>query len=96
MSFRAFLVTKEENDFSRNVVDRQLSDLPNNEVLIDVKYSSLNYKDGLSATGNPGVTRVFPHTPGIDASGVVLESRNKDFNTGVEVIDIGFEVGLGT
>ena len=50
MSFRAFLVTKEENNFSRNVVDRQLSDLPDNEVLIDVKYSSLNYKDGLSAT----------------------------------------------
>ena len=43
MSFRAFLVKKEENNFSRNVVDRQLSDLPDDEVLIDVKYSSLNY-----------------------------------------------------
>ena len=71
------------------MVDRQLSDLPDNEVLIDVKYSSLNYKDGLSATGNPGVTRVFPHTPGIDASGVVLESRDKDFTPGDEVIVIG-------
>ena len=96
MSFRAFLVTKEENNFSRNVVDRQLRDLPDNEVLIDVKYSSLNYKDGLSATGNPGVTRVFPHTPGIDASGVVLESRDKDFTPGDEVIVIGFDLGMGT
>ena len=82
MSFRAFLVTKEENSFFRNVVERQLSDLPENEVLIDVKYSSLNYKDGLSATGNPGVTRVFPHTPGIDAAGVVLDSKDKNFTPG--------------
>ena len=62
MSFRAFLVTKEENNFFRNVVDRQLSDLPDDEVLIDVKYSSLNYKDGLSATGNPGVTSISAYS----------------------------------
>ncbi len=46
------------------------------DVLIDVRYSSLNYKDGLSATGNPGVTRNFPHTPGIDAAGTVVESAS--------------------
>ena len=38
-----------------------------------VAYSSLNFKDALSATGNPGVTRNFPHTPGIDAAGTVVE-----------------------
>ena len=77
------------------MVDRQLSDLPDNEVLIDVKYSSLNYKDGLSATGNPGGREYF-RIPWIDASKVVLESRDKDFTPGDEVIVIGFDLGMGT
>ncbi len=49
------------------MVERQLDELPAGEVLIRVRYSSLNYKDALSATGNRGVTRQYPHTPGIDA-----------------------------
>ena len=61
-----------------------------------MKFSSLNFKDGLSATGvNPGVTRNFPHTPGIDAAGIVLESSHGAF-AGDEVIAIGFDLGMGT
>ena len=95
--FRALLVEKSEaGEFTRSVVEREISDLPDNDVLIDVQFSSLNYKDGLSATGNPGVTRNFPHTPGIDAAGVVVESRSAEFSAGDEVIVIGFDLGMGT
>jgi alcohol dehydrogenase len=54
-------------------LERSTDALPAGDVLVDVRYSSLNYKDALSATGNPGVTRNFPHTPGIDAAGTVIE-----------------------
>ena len=96
MSFKAFRVEKGEAGFSRSIVSREESDLPAGELLIEVKFSSLNFKDGLSATGNPGVTRNFPHTPGIDAAGVVLESSHGDFAVGDEVIAIGFDLGMGT
>ena len=51
-SFRAFQVSKSDDGFNRAIVERQVDDLPAGEVLIDVHYSSLNYKDALSATGN--------------------------------------------
>ena len=57
MGFRAFLVEKTDVGFKRSIVERSESDLPEGELLISVKFSSMNYKDGLSATGNPGVTR---------------------------------------
>ena len=60
------------------------------------KYSSLNYKDALSATGNKGVTRNYPHTPGIDAAGMVAESSHLAFEEGDEVIVTGFDLGMNT
>ena len=96
-TFRAFLVEKnEDRTFTRSVVDRELDDLPAGELLIDVKFSSLNYKDALSATGNPGVTRSYPHTPGIDAAGTILESTVANFTAGDEVVVIGFDLGMNT
>ena len=96
-TFRAFLVEKNEDRmFTRSVVDRELDDLPAGELLIDVKFSSLNYKDALSATGNPGVTRSYPHTPGIDAAGTILESTVANFTAGDEVVVIGFDLGMNT
>jgi alcohol dehydrogenase len=96
-AFRALLVEKDdEGNFSRKVVERSVDDLPAGDLLIDVTYSSLNYKDALSATGNPGVSRNFPHTPGIDVAGVVAESDHADFAAGDEVIAIGFDLGMNT
>ena len=95
-TFRALLVEKTEDGFTRSLVERDDSELPEGDLLIDVRFSSLNYKDGLSATGNPGVTRNFPHTPGIDAAGVVVESSDAAFKTGDEVIAIGFDLGMNT
>ncbi len=95
-TFRALLVEKTDNGFERSLVERDVADLPEGDLLVDVRFSSLNYKDGLSATGNPGVTRNFPHTPGIDAAGVVVESADAGFKPGDEVIAIGFDLGMNT
>ena len=96
-SFRAFRVDKtDDRQFPRSIVERDLADLPDGDLLIDVAWSSLNYKDALSATGNPGVTRSFPHTPGIDAAGTVVESSSPDFAPGDAVIAIGFDLGMNT
>lgn len=95
-TFKALLVEKTDAGFERSIVERDVADLPEGDVLIDVRYSSLNFKDGLSATGNPGVTRNFPHTPGIDAAGVVLESQSAEISVGDEVIVTGFDLGMNT
>ena len=61
-SFKAFLVSEiTEKEFSSEVIERNVSDLPEGEVLIRVKYSSVNYKDALSASGNKGVTLSLIH-----------------------------------
>ena len=91
------LVIEELNDrFSRTVKTRSVSELPKNDLLIRVQYSSLNYKDALSASGNKGVTRTYPHTPGIDAVGSVVHSDNEKFREGDEVIVTSYDLGMNT
>ncbi len=82
--------------FEQVIVQRDIDDLPAGELLIRVKYSSLNYKDALSASGNRGVTKSFPHTPGIDAAGVVEASSVAEFSAGDEVIVTGYDLGMNT
>jgi len=82
--------------FEQVIVQREIDDLPAGELLIRVKYSSLNYKDALSASGNRGVTKNFPHTPGIDAAGVVEASSVAEFSVGDEVIVTGYDLGMNT
>jgi len=88
----------EDGTFSRSITDLPLDGLPtfDDEVTIRVHYAALNYKDGLSATGNKGVTRNFPHTPGIDASGVVVASKHPDFQEGMSVICTSYDLGMNT
>ena len=96
-TFRALRVNKQEDgSYVRTTVERDTSELPAGDVLISVAYSSLNYKDALSATGAPGVTRNYPHTPGIDAAGTVAESTSAQFNEGDQVVVIGFDLGMDT
>ena len=83
-------------EFEQTVVMRDISELPEGELLIRVKYSSLNFKDALSASGNRGVTRKFPHTPGIDAAGIVEKSSVAEFRAGDEVIVTGYDLGMNT
>ena len=69
--------------------------LPEGDVLIRASYSSLNYKDALACHGHPGVVRSFPHVPGIDCAGAVVESASDDFRPGDEVLVTGYELGAG-
>ena len=95
--FRAMVVSEnEDKTFSRAISERTADDLPDGDLLVSVAYSSLNYKDALSASGNKGVTRNFPHTPGIDAAGTVVESGAGDFAAGDEVVLTGFDLGANT
>ena len=95
--FKAMVVREEKDGrFVRDIEDRHLEDLPEGDVLVNVEYSSLNYKDVLSAIGNRGVTKNYPHTPGIDAAGRVVESLSKDFNAGDAVIVTSYDLGMNT
>jgi putative YhdH/YhfP family quinone oxidoreductase len=80
---------------SARVEPISLDDLPGGDVLIRVAYSSLNYKDALASQGHPGVVRNFPHVPGIDCAGKVVESASSDFRPGDDVLVTGYELGAG-
>jgi putative YhdH/YhfP family quinone oxidoreductase len=96
MTFLAYRVTETESGMTATWESREDDQLPAGDVLIDVQYSSVNYKDALSASGNKGVTRAFPHTPGIDAAGVVLSSTDAAFKAGDEVVVFGYDLGMNT
>jgi len=96
-TFKAMVVREgPEKTFDREIEERTLSDLPEGDVLIRTTHSSLNYKDALSAIGNRGVTRSYPHTPGIDAAGEVAESDAADFKPGDRVLVTGYDLGMNT
>lgn len=94
--FKAFRIIDEGDAIHREIQDCTLGDLPDGDVLIKVSYSSLNYKDALSANGHRGITRDYPHTPGIDAAGMVVSDRTGTFAEGDPVIVIGFDLGMNT
>lgn len=95
-TFRAMIIEETGHHFSRSVADKTFDQLLEGEVLVKVSWSSLNYKDALSASGNRGVTKKYPHTPGIDASGVVEESRSDAFQPGDNVIVTSYDLGMNT
>ena len=96
MDYRALITSEDNKTFINSIEKRNIADLPNNDTLIKVKYSSLNYKDALSASGNKGVTRNYPHTPGIDAAGIIEETSGNVFKPGDEVIVTGYDMGMNT
>jgi putative YhdH/YhfP family quinone oxidoreductase len=96
-TFKALVVSETATgQFQRTITERAMNELPDHDVLIRVHYSSLNYKDALSAYGNRGVTRQYPHTPGIDAAGVVAASRDPSFREGDPVLVTGYDLGMNT
>lgn len=95
MTYKALLITESApKTFTHAIVQRELAELPDHDTLIRVQWSSLNYKDALSSSGNKGITRNFPHTPGVDAAGVIEESPT--LPKGTEVIVVGFDLGMNT
>ncbi|WP_339801441.1 YhdH/YhfP family quinone oxidoreductase [uncultured Marinobacter sp.] len=93
--YKAWRVTEQDGQYIGAEETCRIADLPEGEVLIKVSHSSLNYKDALSASGNKGVTRNFPHTPGIDAAGEVVESGGTPA-VGSKVIVTGYDLGMNT
>ena len=96
MKFKALVSSESNKKFESKVQSRTIQDLPEGDVLIKVYFSSLNYKDALSAIGNKGVSRNYPHTPGIDAAGIIETSESKNFKVGEEVIVTGYDLGMNT
>src|SRR4051794_4288836 len=95
-TFPCYMVRKDTNGkFGAKVEQIGKDDLPAGDVLIRVAYSSLNYKDALASQGHPGVVRSFPHVPGIDCAGTVVESTAANFSTGDEVLITGYDLGAG-
>ncbi len=96
-SFQALVVRKTaDKQYESHIETRSVADLPEGDVLVKVHYSSLNYKDALSAIGNKGVTRHYPHTPGIDAAGAVAACKSGQFAVGEPVLVTGHDLGMDT
>lgn len=94
-NFKA-LVVREDNSNVRVQIENELTinQLNDGEVVIKVKYSSLNYKDMLGVQKNGGVIRSYPMIPGIDLSGTIIESKDSNFLVGQEVLVTGYDLGM--
>lgn len=91
--FNALVLDQQDGKTLSEVKQLDLVDLPDEDVLVEVSYSSLNYKDGLAVTGTGKIVHSFPMVPGIDLAGTVKESRSADFQPGDQVIMTGWSVG---
>ena len=91
--FKALIINQEDENFTREIKSIDKSFLKHGDVTIKVDYSDLNFKDGMILKNGGRLVKEFPHIPGIDFSGTVLESENPKFKEGDEVILTGFRVG---
>jgi len=91
--FKALILNQEGENFSREVKSLDKSFLKHGDVTVKVDYSDLNFKDGMILKNGGRLVKEFPHIPGIDFSGKVIESENSKFKEGDEVILTGFRVG---
>ena len=97
MKFRVLKVKEvKEKKYLSTIDEVSINDLPEGNLLIKVSYSSINFKDSLSSIGNKGVTKNYPHTPGIDAVGEVVENKGSKFKKGDKVIITGYDLGMNT
>ncbi|MGB3256964.1 MAG: MDR family oxidoreductase [Ornithinimicrobium sp.] len=92
-TFRALVIRDSPEGQSTSIEELSDADLPDGEVLVDIDYSSLNYKDGMALAGKGRIIRSFPMVPGIDFTGTVRESTDERFTTGDDVILTGWGVG---
>ena len=91
--FKALIINQEGENFTREVKSIDKSFLKHGDVTIKVDYSDLNFKDGMILKNGGRLVKEFPHIPGIDFAGTVIESENSKFKEGDEVILTGFRVG---
>lgn len=94
-SFHCYLVEKQSSgDLAPRVTEVDGDRLPADGVIVRVRYSSLNYKDALAATGQAGIVKTYPHVPGIDVAGHVEHSIDPRFEQGDAVLTTGHELGV--
>ncbi len=91
--FKAIVLNQEGENYSREVKSLDRSFLKHGDVTVQVEYSDLNFKDGMILKNGGRLVKEYPHIPGIDFSGKVIESENSKFKSGDEVILTGFRVG---
>jgi alcohol dehydrogenase/acrylyl-CoA reductase (NADPH) len=91
--FKAIVLSQSGEKFSREIKTLDKSFLKHGDVLVKVDYSGLNYKDALILNNGGKLVKEFPHIPGIDFSGTVVESENNNFKSGDKVILHGWRVG---
>jgi len=91
--FKAIVLNQEGENFSKEVKSLDRSFLKHGDVTVQVEYSDLNFKDGMILKNGGRLVKEYPHIPGIDFSGKVIESENSKFKSGDEVILTGFRVG---
>ena len=96
MQYSAYYVEEKDGSFSSSIAQLELQKPAEGFVQIKVSYSSLNYKDALSASGNKGVTRNYPFVPGIDAAGIITDGNSSQFEDGDEAIVTGYDMGMNT
>ena len=96
-TYRAYWIEeKEDGTFQRSVKELPIGTLGESGVLMKVEYAALNYKDALSASGHKGITKRYPHTPGVDAAGSVVEDDTGTFSRGDLVLITGRDLGMNT
>ncbi|MGL4293847.1 MAG: YhdH/YhfP family quinone oxidoreductase [Bacteroidales bacterium] len=95
-TFKAYRTFEKPDGFESEVTTMDFDSLKDHDVIIKVIYSGINYKDLLSDRGNRGVTRNYPHTPGIDAAGIINMDRSGTFSVGEEVVVMGYDLGMNT
>ncbi len=94
--YEALVVRKNTSGFEYCLEKMDTQDLPSGDLLVKVNYSNINFKDAMSCQGNPSITRRFPHTPGIDACGTIVESSDENFAIGDSVLIICKPMGLNS
>ena len=95
--YRALRIHRDGDDQFRVAVENVTPDtLPQGDILVRIRYSDLNYKDALAAVGNAGVSRNFPHTPGIDAAGEVVSDVTGQYRPGDRVLISGYDFGMNS
>jgi acrylyl-CoA reductase (NADPH) len=95
MSFRALKVTQnEDGSIEGHIAQITDAELPQDgDVLVDVDYSNLNFKDGLCMTGGGRLVRDYPHIPGVDMAGTVVSSSDDRYKSGDKVVVTGWRYG---
>ena len=94
--FRALMVDKVDGEFSSALVDLTDDDLPDGDVVVDIEYSTVNYKDGLAVTDTSPIVTSWPMVPGIDLAGTVSASTNSEVAVGERIVINGWGLGEGT